>query len=144
MEAFYALAADLVLIFHFGYLGFTVGGEAAVLLGALFGWGWIRNRLFRILHLAAVLVVALEALLGIWCPLTVWEYRLRGLAGQGGEEELPLVVRLVRSMMFYDLPAWVFLGLYLGFGALVLFTWRTIPPRRSSRPGRRSKRPPAG
>ena len=130
----YSLAADLVVSLHFGYLLFTVGGELCVLIGFLTGWRWIRNRLFRILHLAAVLFVAFEALLGMWCPLTIWEYRLRELAGENGDERISFVARIIRRIMFFDLPPWFFLLLYIGFGVLVLASFYLIPPRQKKRP----------
>ena len=124
----YALAADALVFLHLIYLAFTVGGEAAVLVGAAAGWRWVRNRLFRLLHLAAVLFVAFEALLGMWCPLTLWEYRLRRLAGQGGEEDISFVGRLIRDILFWEFPSRFFLFLYLGFGLLVLGSFLLIPP----------------
>ena len=82
MSAGYGFAADAIVVFHFCYVVFAVGGELIVLLGWLLGWRWIRNLAFRIVHLASVAVVAMEALIGVLCPLTDWEYRLRLLAGQ--------------------------------------------------------------
>lgn len=126
----YALAADLVLLLHLAYLGFTVGGEGAIILGGIFHWAWVRNRLFRILHLAAVIFVAFEAVIGMWCPLTVWEYRLRTLAGQQVEDQLSFLARLIQSLLYYDFPPWFFLSLYLGFALLVVVTFIFVPLNR--------------
>jgi heme A synthase len=108
---------------------FAVGGQAFILLGAILGWKSIRNPLFRIGHLAAVALVALEAALGIDCPLTVWEYDLRLLAGHGGQEHLSFIARLARLIIFYNFPAWVFTVMHIAFGLLVIFTYILIPPR---------------
>lgn len=126
----YAVLADLIVVFHFCYVLFTVGGELLILLGALFRWSWIRQRTFRIVHLFSVLLVAGEALIGILCPLTEWEYNLRERAGQTVEREIGFIARLVRAVIFYDFPWWVFLLLYTGFGLLVLITFFIIPPRK--------------
>jgi len=126
----FALLADLILVLHFCYVTFTVGGELIILLGAGLRWGWVRNLAFRIGHLAAVVLVAGEALAGASCPLTVWEYRLRLLAGQQVEAQMSFVARIVRSIIFYDFPAWVFLAAYVGFAAAVALTFVFIPPRR--------------
>lgn len=122
--------ADTLVFLHLCYLVFTVGGELAVIAGWIRGWGWIRNRVFRFLHLASVLLVALEALLGIWCPLTVWEYRLRHAAGQVVEEDISFVGRLLRMILFYEFPPVFFTVLYVGFGGLVLLTFIHVPPRK--------------
>jgi hypothetical protein len=126
----YALLADALVFLHLCYLVFTVGGEAAILAGWIRGWVWIRNRVFRFLHLASVLLVALEALLGIWCPLTVWEYRMRRAAGQMVEEDISFVGRLIRMILFYEFPPLFFTLLYIGFGGLVLLTLIYVPPAK--------------
>ena len=129
----YAFLADLIVVVHFCYVAFTVGGELVILLGGALRWGWVRNLPFRIVHLASVVLVAAEALAGASCPLTVWEYRLRLLAGQQAEQQISFIARLVRSIIFYDLPAWVFLAAYVGFAVLVAATFFIVRPRRRPR-----------
>jgi hypothetical protein len=138
-EAAAALAADLVVAFHSLYVLFAVGGEIAILAGGLLHWRWIRNMVFRLLHLVAVVFVAIEASMGIACPLTVWEYRLRSAAGQSSEEQISFVARIIRALIFYDFPSWVFTALYIGFGALVVLTFVLIPPRRKMRNNRSAR-----
>jgi hypothetical protein len=135
MGAGYGFAADAIVVFHFGYVLFAVGGELAVLLGWLLRWRWIRNLAFRIAHLTAVAVVAVEAMIGVLCPLTEWEYRLRLLAGQSYEEEIPFMARLVRRIIFYNFPSWVFTLTYILFALLVVSTFLFVPPRKKPRPG---------
>lgn len=125
--ALYALLADIIVLFHFCYVGFTVGGELIILLGGRVHWRWVRNLAFRIVHLAAVVLVAVEALAGEACPLTTWEYRLRLAAGQHVEQQISFVARLVRSIIFYNFPAWVFLVAYVGFALLVGATFFIVP-----------------
>lgn len=126
-----AFIADLIVVLHFGIVSFCVGGELAILAGAICKWKWIRNLAFRITHLCMILLVAGEAVLGITCPLTDWEYDLRVAAGQSSERNLSFVARLVRKIIFYDFPPWVFTTLYIGFGLVVLLTFLFIRPRRT-------------
>jgi hypothetical protein len=128
-----ALLADIVVAFHLLYVGFAVGGELVILAGGLLGWGWVRNLTFRVIHLIAVVFVAFESLVGILCPLTVWEHRLRSAAGQHVEEDITFVGQLIRSIIFYDFPPVFFTFLYVGFGLLVVLTFLFIPPRRKKR-----------
>ena len=125
--AFYSFLADIVVVMHFCYVTFTVGGELTILLGGAFRWAWVRNLPFRIAHAAAVVLVAGEALAGTSCPLTVWEYRLRVLADQRVKAQMSFIARLVRSIIFYDFPAWVFLLIYVGFAVLVVLTFVVVP-----------------
>jgi len=126
----YAFFADLLVLFHFFYVIFAVGGEFFILAAALLKWGVVRNLTFRIAHLIAVVFVALEALVDVLCPLTEWEYNLRELAGQRVEREISFLGRLLRRIIFYDFPSWVFTLMYVGFGVLVILTFFLIPPRR--------------
>src|SRR2546427_11178524 len=71
-----AWLADAVLLVHILFVLFVVGGFALVLAGAG-RWGWVRNRAFRIAHLAAIVFVAVETLLGFTCPLPLCEDVLR-------------------------------------------------------------------
>jgi Protein of Unknown function (DUF2784) len=138
MTARYAFLADAIVVLHFCYVTFTVGGEIAILLGCYAKWTWVRNLPFRVVHLASVALVAVEALAGASCPLTVWEYRLRLLAGQRVEAQISFIARLVRSIIFYDFPAWVFLAAYVGFAAAVALTFVLLPP--AARPPRAAGR----
>jgi cytochrome c biogenesis protein CcdA len=70
------MLADLIVVFHTAYVSFVVFGLAAILIGAVFHWGWVRNFWFRAIHLTTIGIVVIEALAGITCPLTDWENRL--------------------------------------------------------------------
>ena len=129
----YSLLADLIVFIHFLYVSFAVLGEAAVLIGALFRWKWIRNRVFRITHLVMVIFVALESILGVICPLTEWEYSLRGLAGKPADVELSFMARVIHKLIFYDLPDRFFMVLYIGFSLLVVLTLVFIPMKPRAR-----------
>ncbi|MDF1567993.1 MAG: DUF2784 domain-containing protein [Spirochaetaceae bacterium] len=126
----FALAADAIALIHLLYVSFTVGGTVLILVGTLLKWPWIRRRTFRFIHLGAVLVVAAESLLGIWCPLTVWEWQLRARAGQLIETDVSFVGRLIRSIIFVELPDWGFTLLYAGFGVFVILVLVFIRPEQ--------------
>ena len=64
----YALLADALVVAHFAYMAFVVGGLLAIFLGGFRGWAWVRNLWLRLAHLGAIVVVALEACFGILCP----------------------------------------------------------------------------
>jgi len=113
---------------HLCYIFYAVGGEFVIISGGLLKWRWTSNIVFRITHLALVIFVALEASAGMLCPLTVWEYNLRKLAGQQSEQDIAFMARLVRTIIFYDLPAWFFTTIYILFGLLVILTYILFPP----------------
>lgn len=119
------MLADALLVVHFGIAVFIVGGLLAVWAGALLRRRFIFNPVFRYLHLAAILLVAVEALLGIACPLTVWEDMLRG-----DMRPESFVGRWIHAVFYYRAPEWVFTAAYAAWAAATLATLVLVPPRR--------------
>jgi hypothetical protein len=117
--------ADALLVLHFAIVAFIVGGLVLTWAGAALGWGWVRNPWFRYLHLGAIGFVALEALAGTMCPLTVWEDALRG-----GARPESFVGRWVQRLLYYRAPEWAFTAAYVAWAAATLVTLRLVPPRR--------------
>jgi len=122
------LLADLIVSIHFVYVITVVGGLFVILLGGVLRWRFVRNFWFRVIHLAMILVVVFEALFGISCPLTDWEYELRIAAGQRNAVSGSFVARLIQRIIFYDFSPIVFTITYCLFGAAVLASWRLVPP----------------
>ncbi len=120
--------ADAILVVHVLFVLFVVGGFVLILVGAR-RWSWVRNRVFRIAHLAAIVFVAVETLLGITCPLTRWEDLLRAT----GREERSFIGRWLAWVLYYDFPNWVFAVVYCMFAAVVAWAWRSIPPHPARR-----------
>lgn len=117
--------ADIVLVLHALVVLFILGGLIAIWTGAWFKRDWIRNRMFRLVHLVAIGVVAILAVSDIPCPLTVVEDWLRtGRVGPQG-----FVQRWVSYWLYYNLPSWVFATAYAAFLLIVTVTWFGIPPR---------------
>jgi len=125
------MMADVLLVVHFLIAGFIVLGLVAVWLGEALGSPWVRSLWFRYLHLAAIVFVAAEAVLGIACPLTAWEDWLRGGRSMHGGAE-SFVARWLRALLFYQAPEWVFTAAYLAWAAATLITLRLVPPRRKA------------
>jgi hypothetical protein len=101
---------------------------AAILLGLALGWGWVRNFWLRTLHLAAIAVVAAQALAGVNCPLTVLENHLRRQAGQ---QTYPgaFIGYWAHRLIFFEAAPWVFTLVYSLFGLAVLAAFVLGPPR---------------
>ena len=121
-------AADALLVLHFAIVVFIVGGLILTWVGGALGWAWVGNPWFRYAHLGAIAFVALEAVLGLACPLTVMEDLLRG-----GARAESFVGRWVRYFLYYRAPEWVFTALYVAWTAATLATLWLVPPRRRTR-----------
>jgi hypothetical protein len=118
------LAADTILAAHLALATFIVLGLVCIYVGGVLNWQWIRNFWVRIAHAAAICIVAAEAILGVTCPLTLWEDALRYSVGQPS-----FVARWMRRLLYYDLPDWVFTSAYVACAGATLFAWRLFPPR---------------
>jgi Protein of Unknown function (DUF2784) len=130
------LIADAILVVHFTFVVFVVGGLAFIWIGAALRWGSVRNLRFRVAHLAAIAFVALEAAIGVACPLTVWEDALRG----GTPAHSTFIERLIAPILFLDFPPWAFTALHVGLALLVALTFWCVPPnlyKSESREGSR-------
>lgn len=121
-----SLLADFILVVHFAFVLFVVGGFTLTLLGAVLRWAWVRNPAFRYVHVGAIVFVALEALVGMTCPLTVWEDALRRSSPDGPG----FIGRWVGRLLYYDLPEWVFATAYFLFAVTVIASLFLIPPHR--------------
>ncbi len=120
--------ADILLIGHFVYVLCVVVPTPLIIIGGMVGWSFVRNSWFRNLHLGMIGIVVVQTLLGIFCPLTVWEDDLRMEAGEmryGGS----FIEHWIGRFLYYDFPPWVFSAIYLVYGFLVIGLYFAIPPQ---------------
>ena len=128
-ESILLLMADAVLALHLAFVVFVLAGLLLILTGGVLGWAWVRNRIFRISHLVAIVVVVLQAWLGMICPLTHLEMWLRAQAGEAVYSGT-FVSHWMQSLLYYEAPMWVFALCYTAFGLLVLVSWFWVRPFR--------------
>jgi hypothetical protein len=123
----YRLLADAVLVVHIGVVLFIVAGLVMILLGGRFGWSWVRNFWFRVLHIGAIIYVVAESWLGVACPLTDLEQSLRERAGQTAHEG-DFIAFWLGKLPFYQAAPWVFIVAYSAFALLVIYSWVIVRP----------------
>jgi hypothetical protein len=120
--------AQSVLALHVGVILFNIFGLIAVPLGAAFQWEFVRVFWWRALHIASLVVVAIQAMLGDACFLTYWQSDLLRAAGQMPSDE-PLIQRTIEDLIFWSLPLWVFAAGYVAVLACAMVLWKLVPPR---------------
>lgn len=118
--------SQAILAAHLVVIVFNVAGLVAIPLGAKLGWGWVRVRGWRVLHIASWAVVAVQAALGRACFLTLWQDDLTGVGGGAP----PLIMRVVNGLIYWPLPMWAFTALYLALFGLVIALWWLVRPDR--------------
>jgi hypothetical protein len=132
------LLADVILVAHLTFVAFVILGLLMVLVGGARGWSWTRNPWFRAAHLAAIGLVALQAWLGMICPLTTLEMLLRERAGDATYPGA-FVAHWLQQLLYLDAPPWAFACGYTAFALAVIGVWRKFRPRsfRDHAPPRR-------
>ena len=125
----YGYAADLMVGIHLAVVGYVVVGQLLIMAAAPFKWKWAKNPWFRFTHLGVIAFVVYEEYANIRCPLTVWEERLRDLAGQTHGSET-FLGRLLHSTLFIDghEPIW-YTTLYVAMFVVVVQGLLMYPPR---------------
>ena len=119
------ILGQLILAIHLAVIAFNVAGLALIPLGAAVGWRWVRVRWWRLLHLASLAVVAVQAVAGRACFLTDWQAALTG-----GDEGAPMIMRWVNGLIYWPLPIWAFAAAYVAVFAYVAALWWLVRPLR--------------
>ena len=117
------MAAELILILHFCIVFFVVFGLVALPIGFLKNYSWTRNIKFRVAHLLLMGIITLEAIFGITCPLTIIENTLRQI-----DYQQSFVAYWVSQFIYWDLPAYFFVTLYVACFIWALIFWKLHPP----------------
>ncbi len=119
--------AAVVLAVHIAIIAFNVLGLVLIPWGAWRGWQWIRRPWWRLAHLVALSIVALQALLGRACFLTLWQDHWLALAGrQTGHQ--PLIQGWIDRLLFWPMPLAFFAVLYVLVWVYVIWLWYQVPP----------------
>ena len=118
------MLADIILIIHFLFVLFVVGSLPLIWIGEWMRFEFVRNLRFRLAHIVAILFVVVESFIGMVCPLTLLEDRLRG-----GESGGNFIQRWLHRILFYDVPGWMLTMIYVLFAILVIITFKLLPPR---------------
>ena len=115
--------AEGVLALHLCIILFNVFGFIAIPLGAWRQWRFVRGFRWRALHVLVMVVVALQAIAGRACFLTLWQSALAG-----GAIPAPLIMRSVNAVIFWPLPVWIFALIYVVLFLYVLALLWLVPP----------------
>jgi hypothetical protein len=144
------LLADIVVTVHLAFVLSVLLAQVLIVVGYFARWQWVRNFWFRLVHLAAIFVVAGQPLIHIECPLTTLERHLRG-GYLHDLDDASAVGRFCNETLFFEpsdengQPRIWLLACYLGFAGLVVLSWVFVLPRlpwrRQSKPVDEASRP---
>ena len=117
------MAAIILLALHLAIIVFNIAGCVLIPLGAWRGWRWVREFWWRLTHVLSLAVVAVQALLGRACFLTIWQDQL-----SGSTHVQPLIEGWMNRLVYWPLPMWVFVVAYVAVFAYVIGLWIWVRP----------------
>ena len=118
--------ADLILMLHFFIVIFITLQFFTVPVAYKLNWKWQKNRALRIIHLIMIFFVTTEAVIGITCPLTIIENKLRNIDSYN-----TFLENWISKIMFWNLPSYSFMILYTLCLFWTLLMWKIFPPDKS-------------
>jgi hypothetical protein len=122
--------STLVLAIHAAVVAFNIFWMIAIPIGAWRGWRFVRSFWWRSAHIASLVIVAIQPLLGRYCFLTLWQEALKEMAGPTALAEPGWLERVLTLMVFWPLPPWIFVYLYVAAAVWTVSLWWIVPPNR--------------
>lgn len=134
----YKILADIIVVAHFAWILFMLTGFLLTLLGfwrrEIFDWFF-----FRVLHLFGIFYVSLLAIMGKYCPLTIWENILRQKYDPSLTYAGSFMIHYVEKLVYPDINPW-FIRIPTTFIAVFIIVVFIIrPPRKMPHPHREQR-----
>ena len=118
--------ADFILFTHLIIAIFISAGIVIFPIGGLLSWRWCNNFSLRITHLGLIVVVFIETLIGVNCPLTLAEDYFRAQSTQQS-----FIGSLMYSLLYWNVSDSLFFYLYGICVVWALLLWILFPPSRN-------------
>ncbi|MDH3978131.1 MAG: DUF2784 domain-containing protein [Gammaproteobacteria bacterium] len=127
----YSLLANTVLVIHAAFIMFVVLTVPCIYIGKALNWRWVRLYWLRVTHVIGICMVAAQAWAGVICPLTTLEMWLRDKGGLATYAD-SFISHWLQRLIYWDLPAWIFVVIYSFFALLIFLTWHVVPPSKNT------------
>ena len=140
----YRVGADIVVLVHFLWVVFMVGGGLLTVWAVFTAWlgrgrkaesarrffGW---RVFRTAHVCGILYAGVLAAMGKYCPLSHMENYLRTRAGDGVTYPGSFIVYYVEKIVYPHVEPMMIVIPTLLLAVFVIIVYIARPPRRFRR-----------
>lgn len=97
----YKILADIIVAIHFVWILFMLIGFILTVRG-FFNQAFFDRWLFRTLHLFGIAYVSLLAIMGRYCPLTLWENILRASYDPGLTYPGSFMIHYFQKLVYPD------------------------------------------
>ena len=125
----YKILADIIVIVHLFWILFMLIGFLLTLCG-LFRREFLDRWLFRTIHLFGIAYVSLLAIMGKYCPLTLWENTLRAKYDPSLTYPGSFMIHYVERLVYPDINPLIIRipTTFIAVFTVIVFILR--PPRR--------------
>lgn len=139
----YKILADIIVVMHFAWILFMLLGFILTLCGFFSTYvlrtsadrwkGFFDKWLFRILHLFGIVYVSFLAIMGKYCPLTIWENSLRAKYDPTLTYSGSYIVHYIEKLVYLDVNLLAILipTIFIAIFTLVVFIIK--PPTKIKR-----------
>ena len=118
--------ADFILFLHLIIAIFISAGMVIFPIGGLLSWRWCNNFSLRVTHLGLIVVVFIETLIGLNCPLTVVENYFRAQVTHQS-----FIGSLMNNLLYWNVSESLFFYMYGICVVWALLLWILVPPSRN-------------
>lgn len=126
------ILADLIMVFHLAWILFMILGFVLT-VRAFWHPRFFERSLFRSIHLLGILFVAALALLGKYCPLTLWENALRHHYDPQTDYPGSFIIGHIEDLIYPNVSPLVVLLPTVGIALFTLIVFIVKPPSKFRR-----------
>jgi len=128
----YRIIADIIVIVHLVWILFMLVGFILTFCG--FFWkGFFDRWLFRTLHLFGIVYVSLLAIMGKYCPLTLWENSLREKYDSTLTYPGSFMIHYVEKLVYPDINPLIIIIPTIFIAVFISAIFIIRPPKRISK-----------
>ncbi|MFL2661495.1 MAG: DUF2784 family protein [Alphaproteobacteria bacterium] len=121
------IIADIILIIHFLIIFFVISLFLLIPISYKLNWEYLKNKTIRVVHISLITLVTIETLIGVHCPLTILENKLRGIFFHTS-----FISKILKEIIFWELPGTYFLTTYILCFLWTIFLWWRYPPKKKN------------
>lgn len=128
----YKIFADIIVVMHFVWILFMLWGFILTLVG-FWRRGFFERWLFRTLHLFGIVYVSLLAIMGKYCPLTIWENTLRAKYAPGLTYPGSFMIHYIEELVYPDVNPLIIQIPTISIAVFTVLVFIISPPQRIKR-----------
>lgn len=125
----YKIIADSIVMIHFAWILFMITGFILTIRG-FYHKEFFDRWLFRTIHFIGIAYVSLLAIMGKYCPLTLWENALRAEYGSNLTYPGSFIIQYTERLVYPDINPWIIVipTIFIAVFTIVVFILK--PPAK--------------